>query len=160
MIHHSHNGIRPTGRTGAAKAPGQCEDQTRYMDVYHPAFFAYRFGKDRPWAPAVIWRPCPFDRPRVYEHVDGRREPLSDPETWCREVPGGGPSVQLMAAVVDIPIALDKLWMHGRFIPFWRWRHMMATVAWARKYEPWSPAANPLKRIDIRRVKTMLHEAR
>lgn len=159
MIHDSGGRRRSFGTTGAAKAPGQYDDQAREMNGITPGFFVFRFGKDRPWAPAVIWRPCPFDRPRVYEHVDGRREPLSDPEVWCREMPGGGPCTQLMAAVVDVPIALDKLWLYGRFIPFWRWRHMMATVAWARQYDPQSPEANPLKKIDLRRVKTMLHSA-
>lgn len=147
MIHDS-KGLTVLGALSrGATAPGECSDQRRFLSEPHPGFFAFRLVRDGPWCPAVLYRECPMVHPDVYLH----------PDLWCSHVDRGGPRMRLQARVIDQPHPVDPIWIHGRFIPFWRWRHMMAVFAWAKVHDPQSPQARPGRPVNPRTVRTSLH---
>lgn len=147
MIHNS-NGLTIIGALSrGASAPGECPDQRRFMSHPEPGFFAFRMVRDGPWCPAVIIIPCPMVEPDVF---------LPHNE-WCRDRERFARDFEPRAFVIKKPWPVDQVWTHGRFIPHWRWRHMMATFAWAMKHDPQSPQARPNRPVDPRTVRTDLH---
>lgn len=147
MIHDS-NGLTILGALArGAGAPGEHPDQRRFLSHPEPGFFAFRLVKDGPWCPAVIYIPCPMVEPDVFIHHG----------EWCRDRERFARDYQLRAKVIDRDHAVEPIWIHGRFVPYWRWRHMMAVFAWAKREAPNSPEARPTRPVDPRTVRTALH---
>lgn len=100
-----------------------------------PGFYKIRLVKGSPWAPVLIYQPCPvepecehfnwLDRARARPHldvlIDGQptRRSLLDLWPWCH------------------PITEAE------------YRHMRDLAEWARQWAPHEPAANPAAPIDL-----------
>jgi hypothetical protein len=110
-----------------------------------------------------------------------RRVPQRDPEPgfWRLRLAKGGPLVaacicvvetttepgnagndmagtrspHLAAFVLDEPVAMDRVW-HWRLEPITEneYRFQCATAAWAKKFSPEEPIANPKSPVDLKKL--------
>jgi len=108
------------------------------IDRPEPGYFALRLAPRQPWAPAVIFTPCPF----VW--VDDLDWPYR-PQDWCEPLDR---SPYPMAVKIGERIHWSQelvlgVWQRGERIDRHAYDYLMARRAWARRWAPGLPEAQP-----------------
>lgn len=103
------------------------------VDVPTAGFYVVRLVKNGPRVPVFIWHGAPMD-PETGELLD--RSPR-----W--QALRGGKQIDI-----------DEVWPSALKEPITEdeYDHLMAVKAWAERYAPHSPEANPTKPIDLHRL--------
>ncbi len=102
----------------------------------HPGYWLVRLAKGGPAVAACI---------RVVQTTAEPDNPENDM--------AGARSPHLAAFVLDEPAALDRVWnWRGAPITEGEYKFQCAIAAWARKYSPDEPIANPRKRVELKNI--------
>ena len=102
--------------------------EPRRIDKPEPGFFKLKKARNGPWVGAIIFRPCPISPFDGYP-LD-RHQPLE-------------------AEVNGKPAKVDRVWIAGKPIPEWEYRHLIDDRAYCRQFLPQAPEANPTKPVDL-----------
>jgi len=106
-------------------------DAARQIANPRPGFFRLRQTKGGPWAPALIYRPCPLEAP-----PDGAWQ-------WLDRWP------HLAADIAGKVAVVDKVWTWGQPISAAEYQFLIDDLAWCRRHAQHLPEANPERSVDI-----------